>query len=107
MSRKRFSAHRRDGRWSSFGKIEQPVGTVTVSWMDPEINSLTCLMLSQYRRAEEAPVLGSQYSIRLSSSSSRVRTFSRWPSQSVQDQNFSTIHEHRAVGESTSAYPIV
>jgi hypothetical protein len=47
----------------------------------------TCRMLSQYSRAEEAPVPGSQYSITLSSSSSRVSTFSGWPSQSVQAQN--------------------
>ena len=31
MSRKRFSAHRRDERWSSLGKIEQPVGTATAT----------------------------------------------------------------------------
>lgn len=37
MSRKRFSAHRRDGRWSSLGKIEQPVGTATVSVVGPEV----------------------------------------------------------------------
>jgi hypothetical protein len=49
------------------GKIEQPAGTVTVSWILPEIHWLTCRMLSQYSRAEEAPVAGSQYSIRLSS----------------------------------------
>ena len=47
ISRKRFCAHRRDGRWSSLGKIEQPVGTATVSVVRPEIHSFTCLMLSQ------------------------------------------------------------
>ena len=36
--------------------------------------------------------------MRLSSSSSRVSTFSGWPSQSVQAQNFSTIHAHCASG---------
>jgi hypothetical protein len=39
----------------------------------------------------------------LSSSSSRVSTFSGCPSQSVQAQNFSTIQAHRAAGESASA----
>src|SRR6266508_2006879 len=107
MSVKRLAAHRRDGRCSSLGKIEQPVGTVTVSFVEPEIHSFTCLMLSQYSRAEEAPVPGSQYSIMLSSSSSRVSTFSGWPSLSVQDQNFSMIQAHRPTGESTSPYPIV
>ena len=29
------------------GKIEHPVGTSTVSSVDPEIHSFTCLMLSQ------------------------------------------------------------
>ena len=52
--------------------------------------------------AADAPVPGTQYSIRLSSSLSRVRTFSGWPWQSVQDQNFSTIQAQRAAGESTS-----
>jgi hypothetical protein len=47
MSRKRFAAQRRDGRWISFGKIEQPVGTSTVSVASPPIHSFTCLMLSQ------------------------------------------------------------
>ena len=42
------------------GKIEQPVGTATVSWIEPEIHSFTRLMLSQYRRADDAPVPGSQ-----------------------------------------------
>jgi hypothetical protein len=53
-------AQRREGRCSSLGKIEQPVATVTVSLTSPEIHSLTCLMLSQYRRADDAPVAGSQ-----------------------------------------------
>ena len=59
-------------------------------------------MLSQYSRAADAPVPGSQYSIRLSSSSSRVSTSSSGPSWSVQDQNFSTIQAASAAGESTS-----
>src|SRR6266568_1619720 len=107
MSRKRLAAQRRDGRCSSLGKIEQPVATATVSLVAPEIHRFTCLLLCQYRRAEEAPVPARQYSIPLSSSSSRVSTFSRWPSQSVHDQNFSTIQAHRAAGESTSPYPSV
>jgi len=60
MSVKRRRAQRREGRWSSFGKTEQPTGTETVSLTVPEIHSLTCRILSQYRRAEEAPVRGSQ-----------------------------------------------
>jgi hypothetical protein len=60
MSVNRFSAQRREGRWSSFGKIEQPVGTGTVSLTAPEIHSFTWRMLSQYRRADDAPVRGSQ-----------------------------------------------
>ena len=35
MSVNRFSAHRRDGRWSSRGKTEQPTGTSTVSAPNP------------------------------------------------------------------------
>jgi len=42
-----ISAQRRDGRWISLGKIEQPVGTATVSPVGPEIHSFTCLLLSQ------------------------------------------------------------
>jgi hypothetical protein len=44
----------------SLGKMEQPTGTSTVSTTAPEIHSFTCRMLSQYSRAEEAPVPGSQ-----------------------------------------------
>jgi hypothetical protein len=79
MSVKRFSAHRRDGRCSSRGNTEQPTGTETVASTDPAIHSFTCRMLSQYSRAAEAPVRGSQYSIRLSSRSSRVSTPSSDP----------------------------
>ena len=107
MSVKRFSAHRRDGRCSSRGNTEQPTGTETGSVPVPEIHSFTCRMLSQYSRAAEAPVPGSQYSIRLSSSSSRLSTASSEPSWSVQDQNFSTTQAARKAGESTSPYPTV
>ena len=107
MSVKRFSAHRRDGRCSSRGNTEHPTGTSTVASGDPVIHSFTCRMLSQYSRAAEAPVPGSQYSIRLSSRSSRLSTASREPSWSVQDQNFSTIQAARKAGESTSPYPTV
>ena len=107
MSVKRFSAHRRDGRCSSRGNTEQPTGTSTVASAGPAIHSFTCRMLSQYSRAAEAPVPGSQYSIRLSSRSSRVSTASRGPEWSVQDQNFSTIQAARKAGESTSPYPTV
>src|ERR1700732_4973569 len=79
-----FSAHRRDVRNISLGKIEQPTGTVTES-----DSASASRKLSQYRRAEDAALAGSQYSITLSSSSSRVRTFSGCPSQSVHAQNFS------------------
>ena len=50
MFGKRLAAHRRDGRGFSFGKIEHPVGTVTVSDMDDvdELNRFcTALKLSQ------------------------------------------------------------
>jgi hypothetical protein len=75
--------------------MEQPAGT-SIGW------SSRSPKLSQYSRAEDAPVAGSQWSITLSSNSSRVSAFSGWPSQSVQAQNFSTIHAHCAAGESTS-----
>jgi hypothetical protein len=107
MSVKRFSAHRRDGRCSSRGNTEQPAGTETVASTVPAIHSFTCRMLSQYSRAAEAPVPGSQYSIRLSSRSSRLSTASSDPGWSVQDQNFSTIQAARKAGESTSPYPTV
>ena len=37
-----------------------PTGTATVSCTGPDIHSLTMPMLSQYRRAADAPVRGSQ-----------------------------------------------
>jgi hypothetical protein len=80
MSGNRCSAHRRDGRWSSLGKIEQPVGDGDGVLGGAREHSFTCLMLSQYRRADEAPVPGSQYSMGLSKSSSRVSAFSGQPS---------------------------
>jgi len=80
MSVKRFCAHRRDGRCSSRGNTEHPTATSTVAPTDPAIHSFTCRMLSQYSRAADAPVPGSQYSIRLSSSSSRLITASSGPS---------------------------
>jgi hypothetical protein len=43
----------------SFGKTEQPTGTSTGS-------NRNLRKLSQYSRADEAPVAGSQYSITLS-----------------------------------------
>src|SRR5262245_63997134 len=55
---KRFSAQRRDDRKISFGKMLQPVGAVT------GVSNWVCgRKLSQYKRADEAPVAGSQYSI--------------------------------------------
>ena len=76
------------------GKIEQPTGTVTGPGSGLR-------KLSQYSRAADAPVPGSQYSMMLSSISSRVSTVAGSPSQSVQAQNFSTIQAHSAAGEST------
>jgi hypothetical protein len=57
--------------------------------------------LSQYSRADEAPVPGTQYIMTLSSISSLVRTLTGSPPQSVQDQNFSMIQAHSPAGEST------
>ena len=75
----------------------QPVGIVT-----PDRAAAESLpKLSQYSRADDAPARCSQYSITLSSSSSRVSAFSGWPSQSVHDQNFSRIHAAWPAGEST------
>jgi hypothetical protein len=53
-------------------------------------------------RADEVADAVAQYSITLSSISSRVSTFSGWPSQSVQAQNFSTIQASCPTGESVS-----
>jgi hypothetical protein len=38
----RDPTHLLEGRWSSFGKIEQPVGTLIVSVAEPEIHASTC-----------------------------------------------------------------
>jgi hypothetical protein len=58
--------------------------------------------LSQYRRAEEAADPRSQYIMTQSSISSRVSTFSGFPLQSVQAQNFSKI---QAACSCFSTYP--
>ena len=60
MSVKRLAAHRREGRGFSLGKIEHPAGTVTTSVVAPAKRRWTCLKLSQYNRAADAPVPGSQ-----------------------------------------------
>ncbi len=75
--RKRCSAQRRELRKISFGNRLIPVGSSTLS-------RLTLAKLSHYSLADEAALFGSQYSITWSSSSSRVNTFSGWPSQSIQ-----------------------
>src|SRR5258708_4761548 len=46
MSRNRFSAHRQEGRCSSFGKMEQPTDTETVSVVVPEISSFIALLVT-------------------------------------------------------------
>src|SRR4029077_10442902 len=61
-------------------------------------------MLSQYNRADEAPVPVTQYRVTLSSISSRLSAFSGWPSQSVHDQNFSTIHAACPAGSAPRPY---
>src|SRR3954447_24036807 len=98
MSVKALAAQRRDGRLISLGKIEHPAGTSTRSSVPSSSHFETVAKLSQYSRAEEAPAALSQYIMTLSRISSRVRTFSGWPSQSVHDQSFSTIHPHSAAG---------
>jgi len=78
------------------GNAATPVGACT----GPA--SSIFLKLSQYSRADEVADAVAQYSITLSSISSRVSTFSGWPSQSVQAQNFSTIQASCPTGESVS-----
>src|ERR1700757_2166680 len=85
----------------SFGKEATPVGSST------RPNSPKKLKLSQYIRADDAPDAVAQYIITLSMSSSLVSTFSGLPSQSIQDQNFSTIQASWPAGESTRPYPRV
>src|SRR6478752_10248928 len=82
----------------SCGKTDTPLGTSTASILGEE-------KLSQYKRADEAPVAGSQYNMMLSSIWSLVRAFSGCPSQSVQAKNFSMTQPHWPAGESTSPYP--
>ena len=57
----------------------------------------------KYSRAPDVPVLVSQYSVTLSSISSRDSTFSGCPSQSVHAWNFSMIQAHCPAGESARA----
>ena len=64
-------------------------------------------LVSQYRRADDALVWVTQYSMTLVMSWSRVKQFSGWPSQSLQARNFSTIQASRPAGESLRATPSV
>ena len=66
------------------------------------MSRLTLAKLSQYSRADEVALFGSQYSITWSSSSSRVSTFSGWPSQSIQAWYFSITQAAWPAGESAS-----
>jgi hypothetical protein len=59
----------------------KPVGTLT----GPPASGKRS-RLSQYRRADDAPVAENQYQLRLSSRSSRLRMFSGCPSQSTHAQ---------------------
>jgi hypothetical protein len=77
-------------------------GTVTVSPAAEVNQPVTWAMLSQYRRAADAPVAVSQYRVMLSSTWSAVRTWLRSPGWSVQAHSFSTIQAHRPAGESVS-----
>ncbi|MGA8103767.1 MAG: DUF1254 domain-containing protein, partial [Candidatus Acidiferrales bacterium] len=70
-----FSAHRRDVRNISLGKIEQPTGTVTGS-----DSASAPRKLSQYRRAEDAAFAGSQY---LTGYVNPAETFIADPNQDV------------------------
>jgi hypothetical protein len=72
----------------------------------PEIHPFTCLMLSRDRRGAGAGA-GRPGERDVAQSSFAVSTFSGWPLRSVHAQNSSTIQAQRAVGECTSAYPIV
>lgn len=58
---KRRCAQRREGRGTSLGKTLHPAGTAIVSLVAAVNHSVTWAMLSQYSRAEEAPVPVSQY----------------------------------------------
>ena len=88
---------RRTGGTISLGNTATPVGMLT-----GRAALRPAPKLSQYSRADDAALAVTQYSIRLSSSSSRLRMFSGWPSQSVQAQNFSRIQAAWPAGESVS-----
>src|SRR5215469_14289377 len=85
----------------SFGNAAMPVGSSTRPKSPKKVK------LSQYIRADDAADAVTQYIITLSTSSSLVSTFSGWPSQSIHDQNFSTIQASWPAGESTRPYPRV
>src|SRR5918995_2900660 len=91
---------------SSRGKIEMPVGVVvvpeTMRGPDGRVNAV-----SQYKRADDAALFVSQYTITLSSIWSRLSAVVGSPSWSVHAQYFSVIHAHWPTGESTSPYPRV
>src|SRR5262249_42537089 len=95
MLLKLVSIQRRTGVTISLGNTATPVGTPTL-WTD----RLSGPKPSQYSRADEPAVAVVQYSMTLSRSSSRLSTFSGWPSQSVHAQNFSRIHAAWPAGES-------
>src|SRR6478609_6999393 len=99
----RVSHQCRGARSVSFGKAATPVGNST----RPVASSSLLPKLCQYIRAEEAADPVTQYSITLSSNSSRLSAFSGCPSQAVHDQNFSMIHASCPAGESVSPYPRV
>src|SRR5215475_2768799 len=105
MLANRRSAHRREGRGTSFGKMLPAVGTVMTSPAAVVNHSVTWAMLSQYKRAEDAPVPLSQYRVMLSSTWSALSTWPRSPGWSVQVHSFSAIHAHSPAGESVSEYP--
>src|SRR5215471_16626068 len=77
----------------SRGKIEMPVGVSIVNvaaiWDCPDGRAHP---LSQYRRADDAAVAVSQYSVMLSSIWSRLNALVGSPSCSVHAQYFSAIH---------------
>ena len=67
MLANRRCAQRQEGRGTSRGKILQPAGTVTTSPAAVVNHWVTSAMLSQYSRAEDAPLPVSQYNEMLSS----------------------------------------
>ncbi len=70
-------------------------------------HSVSWAMLSQYSRAEDAPVPVSQYKVMLSSTWSKVRTCPRSPTWPVQAHSFSAIQAHSPMGESVSEQPVL